>query len=127
VLEDPTKELDFQGVFAVRPDGSVAVIDDSLEGPNGIALSPDERFLYVGDWDEGHKAVMRYPLGADGSAAGPGETLCDLTAEPGEDAIDGIEVHPDGRLFVCGPGGIWVLSPEGGKLELIELPEARTT
>jgi gluconolactonase len=124
VLEDPAKELGFQGVFAVRPDGSVVMIDDSLEGPNGVALSPDERFLYVGDWDEGHKAVMRYPIAADGSAAGAGELLCDLTAEPGEDAIDGIEVHSDGRLFVCGPGGIWVLSPEGEKLELIELPEA---
>ncbi|MGH2822329.1 MAG: SMP-30/gluconolactonase/LRE family protein, partial [Thermoleophilaceae bacterium] len=87
-------------------------------------FSPDERWLDVGDWDEGHKAVMRYPIAADGSPAGPGELLCDLTGEPGEDAIDGVKVHPDGRLFVCGPGGIWVLSPEGEKLELIELPEA---
>jgi gluconolactonase len=124
VLEDPAKELDFQGVFAVRPDGSVAVIDDALEGPNGLAFSPDERWLYVGDWDLSHKAVMRYPIAADGSAAGPGQLLCDLTDEPGEDAIDGIKVGSDGRLYVCGPGGIWVLSPEGEKLELIELPEA---
>jgi gluconolactonase len=124
VLDDPAKELDFQGVFGVRPDGSVLLIDDSLEGPNGIAFSPDERYLYVGDWDPSHKAVMRYPTAADGSAAGPGELLCDLTGEPGEDAIDGLKVHADGRLFVCGPGGIWVLSPEGERLQLIELPEA---
>jgi gluconolactonase len=124
VLEDPAKELPFQGVFAVRPDGSVSLIDDSLEGPNGVAFSPDESYLYVGDWDPSHKAVMRYAIAQDGSATGPGEMLCDLTDEPGEDAIDGIKVHRDGRLFVCGPGGIWVLSPEGEKLELIELPEA---
>ena len=58
------------------------------------------------------------------NAADAGELLCDLTDEPGEDAIDGIKVDPEGRLYVCGPGGIWVLSPEGEKLELIELPEA---
>lgn len=120
----PAKELGFQGVFGVRPDGSVLLVSDELEGPNGIAFSLDERWLYVGDWDDSHKEVMRYPIGEDGSAAGPGELLCDLTGEPGEDAIDGIKVHPDGRLFVCGPGGIWVLSPEGEKLELVELPEA---
>jgi gluconolactonase len=123
-LEDPDKELAFQGVFGVRPDGTMPMIDDGLEGPNGIAFSPDERFLYVGDWDPSHKAVMRYPIVADGSAAGPGELLCDLTNEPGEDAIDGIKVRSDGRLYVCGPGGIWALSPDGEKLELIVLPEA---
>jgi len=124
VFEDPAKELGFQGVFAVRPDGSVVVIDDSLEGPNGLAFSPDERWLYVGDWDPGHKAVLRYPIGADGSAAGPGELVCDLTGEPGEDAIDGVKVRADGTLYVCGAGGIWVISPQGEKLELIELPES---
>jgi gluconolactonase len=124
VLKDPDKELRFQGVFAVRPDGSMLVVADDLEGPNGLAFSPDERFLYVGDWDLSHKAVMRYEIAADGSVAGSGELLCDLTNEPGEDAIDGLEVGGDGRLYVCGPGGIWVLSPEGEKLELISLPEA---
>lgn len=118
-FDDPAKELPFSGVFAVR-DGEVSLVTDELSGPNGIALSPDERWLYVGDWDPRHKAVMRY----DRRRGGAGELLCDLTDEPGDDAIDGIEVAPDGRLYVCGPGGIWVLSPAGEKLELIELPEA---
>ena len=124
MLEDPAKELDFQGVFGVRPDGSVLLVDDSLEGPNGLAFSPEERWLYVGDWDPGHKAVVRYPIAADGTVSGPRELVCDLTGEPGEDAIDGIKVRSDGTLYVCGPGGIWAISPEGEKLELIELPEA---
>ena len=119
VFDDPAKELPFSGVFAVR-DGVVSLVSDELEGPNGIALSPDERFLYVGNWDLERKVVMRYDL----AGGGAGEVLCDLTAEPGEDAIDGIKVDSEGRLYVCGPGGIWVLSPEGEKLELIELPEA---
>jgi gluconolactonase len=116
---DPAKELGFSGVFAVR-DGSVELVTDELRGPNGIALSPDERHLYVGNWDPEHKVVMRYDL----DAGGGGEVLCDLTGSPGEDAIDGINVDSQGNLFVCGPGGIWVLSADGEKLGLLELPEA---
>ena len=118
-FDDPAKELPFSGVFMVHDD-VVTLVTDELSGPNGLAFSPGERWLYVGDWDPEHKAVMRYDL----AGGGPGELLCDLTGEPGEDAIDGIKVDPQGRLYVCGPGGIWVLSPEGEKLELIELPEA---
>jgi gluconolactonase len=116
--DESERELPFSGVYRVR-DGAVQLVTDELNGPNGIALSPDERWLYVGDWDPDHKAVMRYDV-----ATGRGELLCDLTDEPGEDAIDGLEVDPDGNLLVCGPGGLWVLSPAGEKRGLIELPEA---
>jgi gluconolactonase len=119
--DDSERELDFAGVFQLR-DGELTVVDDSLEGPNGVALSPDERFLYVGNWDAARKVVVRYPLDAD-AGAGPGEVLFDMTDAPGEDAIDGVKVDPDGRLFVCGPGGIWVLSPEGEHLDTLRLPE----
>jgi gluconolactonase len=122
-FDDPAKELPFSGVFGAR-DGDVALVTDELPGPNGIAFSPDERSLYVGNWDPGAKVVMRYEIGADGAPAGPGEVLADLTAVPGEDAIDGLKVDIDGNLYVCGPGGIWVLSPEGDSLGRIRLPEA---
>ena len=121
--DDDARELPFSGVFSVR-DGAVRLVTSELAGPNGIALSPDERFLYVGDWDPGHKAVMRYAIGADGAAVGAGELLCDLTDEPGEDAIDGLAVDAGGRLYVCGPGGIWILSPAGERLGRLGLPEA---
>jgi gluconolactonase len=120
---DPDRELAFSGVFAVR-DGEVTLLTDELQGPNGLAFSPDERFLYVGDWDPGHKAVVRYAIDAAGRRLGDGEVLCDLTAEPGEDAIDGLKVDTAGNLYVCGPGGVWVLSPEGERLGLLELPES---
>jgi gluconolactonase len=113
------RELPFTGVYRLRG-GELTVVTAELNGPNGIALSPDERFLYVGDWDPNHKAIMRYEL-----ASGRGELLCDLTDEPGEDAIDGLAVDPlDGTIYACGPGGLWVLSPAGEKLELISLPES---
>jgi gluconolactonase len=122
VFDDPLRELPFSGVFGVR-DGEVFLVDDGLDGPNGLALSPDERYLYVGNWDPEHKVVMRYELDAAG-APDRAEVFFDMTAAPGEDAIDGLEVDRDGNLYVCGPGGIWLLSPEGRQLGLITLPEA---
>jgi gluconolactonase len=120
---DPDRELDFSGVFRVSPDGEVVLIDDTLAGPNGIAFSPDERVLYVGNWDLEAKVVVRYKLSADGDVLDR-SVLFDMTAAPGEDAIDGMKVDVAGNLHVCGPGGIWVISPEGERLDLIELPEA---
>ena len=117
-FEDPERELPFSGVFRVR-DGELSLVTDELRGPNGIALSPDERHLYVGNWDPERKVVMRYDL-----AGGAGEVFYDMTDAPGEDAIDGLAVDRDGTLYVCGPGGIWVLSPEGERLDLVELPES---
>jgi gluconolactonase len=81
VFDDPAKELDFSGVFRVRGD-DVSLVTDDLEGPNGLAFSPDERYLYVGNWDPDRKVVMRYPIDAYGDA-GPGECFFDMTAAPG--------------------------------------------
>jgi gluconolactonase len=110
------------GVYRVA-EGTVTLESTELAGPNGIAFSPDERFLYVGNWEDDRKVVMRHAVASDGSLA-PGEVLFDMTAAPGEDAIDGIKVDPDGNLFVCGPGGIWVLAPSGEHLGTLRLPES---
>src|SRR5919202_3422198 len=113
---------DAGSVFRVR-DGAIALVTDELRGPNGIALSPDERYLYVGNWGPERKVVMRYELAADGSAA-HGRVLFDMTDAPGEDAIDGLKVDQEGNLYVCGPGGIWILSADGRHLGTLELPES---
>jgi gluconolactonase len=118
VFEDPDKELPFSGVFRVR-DGEVSLLTDELEGPNGLAFSPDERWLYVGNWDFDRVVVMRYD-----PDTGEGEVFFDMTGAPGEDAIDGIKVDAGGNVYVCGPGGIWLLSPEGEHLGTLRLPES---
>jgi gluconolactonase len=122
VFDDPAKELPFSGVFRAR-DGEVALVTDELEGPNGLAFSPDERYLYVGNWDPKRKVVMRYELDAAGDVIDAIE-LFDMTGAPGEDAIDGLKVDVEGTLYVCGPGGVWILSPSGEHLATLRLPEA---
>jgi len=120
--EDPRRELPFAGVFRYA-DGQLRLLATDLTGPNGIAFSPDERYLYVGDWDLGHKVVMRWEVSASGVLSS-GEVFFDLTDAPGEDAIDGLKVDREGNLYVCGPGGVWLLSPEGEHLGTLELPES---
>jgi gluconolactonase len=102
VFGDPHKELPFSGVFGVR-DGDVFLVCDELEGTTGLAFSPDERYLYVGNWDLERKIVMRYAIDPSGAAVA-GEVFFDMTGAPGADAIDGIKVDREGNLYVCGPG-----------------------
>jgi gluconolactonase len=120
VFDDPRKALAFSGVYLLEH-GTLRLIANDLKGPNGIALSPDERYLYVGNWDDARKVVMRYEATADGSYAN-GIVFFDMTRTPGEDAIDGIKVDAQGHLYVSGPGGLWVLAPDGRHLGTIVAP-----
>jgi len=118
---DPRKELAFSGVFAVA-NGELSVVSTDLAGPNGLALSPDEKYLYVGNWDPKRKVVMRYEVKADGGLVN-GRVFFDMTSAPGEDAIDGIKVDRRGSLYVSGPGGLWIISAEGTHLGTVAGPE----
>src|SRR5215470_12983267 len=120
-FNDPRKELSFSGVFAVKG-GNLKVVTKDFTGPNGIAFSPDEKFLYVTNWDEKKKVVMRYPVSADGTL-GTGSVFFDMTAAPGEEALDGMKVDAEGHLFVSGPGGVWVISGEGKHLGTLRFPQ----
>ncbi len=121
-FEDPAKEIPFSGVYRVK-DGEVTLLTRDLAGPNGIAFAPDERVLYVSNWDPAHKVIMRYEVRPDGTL-GPGRVFFDVTAsEPGEDAWDGLKVDREGNLYAAGPRGIYVLSPAGRHLGTISPPE----
>jgi gluconolactonase len=119
--DDARKELSFSGVFRLAG-GTLQLVGSDLKGPNGLAFSPDEKYLYVGNWDEKNKVVMRYAVKSDGTLAN-GEVFFDMTSAPGEDAIDGVKVDERGNVYVSGPGGLWILSPDGKHLGTIVTPE----
>jgi gluconolactonase len=121
VFDDPGKELPFSGVYLLR-EGRLTLLTDELSGPNGIALSPDERWLYVGNWDLRRKVLMRYPVRADGTL-GQGRVFYDFTSEPEDVALDGVKVDESGNVYVSAPRGVWILSPAGKPLGRIEPPE----
>jgi gluconolactonase len=118
---DPRKELPFSGVYSLHQ-GRLRLLSAELSGPNGIALSPDAKYLYVGNWDETQKVVMRYETHADGTVS-HGQVFFDMTQARGEDAIDGIKVDQQGNLYVSGPGGLWVIAPTGKHLGTIKAPK----
>jgi gluconolactonase len=120
-FDDVRKELPFSGVYSLK-NGTLQLAASDLSGPNGIAFSPDEQYLYVANWDDKKKVVMRYRAHPDGTLSN-GSVFFDMTSAPGEDALDGVKVDVLGNLYVSGPGGLWILSPEGRHLGTIIGPE----
>lgn len=120
-FDDPRKELNFSGVYCLK-DGVLRVVSKDLTGPNGLAFSPDEKILYVTNWDEKKKVVMRYSVQPDGALTN-GTIFYDMTSARGEEALDGLKVDKAGNLYVSGPGGLWILSPEGKHLGTIKAPK----
>jgi len=120
-FDDPRKELPYSGVFSIVK-GKLQLASTDLLGPNGVAFSPDDKYLYVTNWDDKKKIIMRYEALADGTLKN-GELFFDMTGSVGEDALDGMKVDQQGNLYVSGPGGLWILSAEGKHLGTIIAPK----
>ncbi|WP_421894734.1 SMP-30/gluconolactonase/LRE family protein [Marinoscillum sp.] len=115
------KELEHNGVYRMGPDGQVSLLIDSLTRPNGIALSPDEKTLYVAVSDPKMAKYYAYDLDSKGSIT-DGRVLLDVTDMVGSERKglpDGLKVDKSGNLFATGPGGVLVISPEGKHLGTI--------
>ena len=118
----PVKELAFNGVYLLRADGSLAVVDDRLTFPNGVALSPDEKRLYVAVSDPNGPVIMAYDLSADGLPTSR-KVFFDASAlhkAGGPGLPDGMCLDTEGRLYATGPGGVLVITPAGELIGVIE-------
>jgi sugar lactone lactonase YvrE len=113
-------ELGFAGVYRLAPDSALALISDALEGPNGLAFSPDERTLYVND-SRRHE-LYAFDVQPDGSAQN-GRVIATTDRSAGPGNPDGMKLDAAGALFMTGPGGVWVLAPDGERLGLLRFPE----
>lgn len=113
------KELTFNGVYKLSTDGSLSVVADDFDKPNGLALSPDESTLYIDD--SGRKHIRAFDVRPDGNLAN-GRLFLDMQSdEPG--TVDGMKVDLLGNVYCTGPGGIWIVRPSCEVLGRIILPE----
>lgn len=117
---DPAKQLPFNGVFHYK-NGKLTPIITNLTLPNGIALSPDNKTLYVNNSGPAER-VIAYPLHADGSVGAP-QNIIAFTGKEGPGVPDGMKIDSRGDIWTTGPGGIRILTPEGKVLGQILLPE----
>ena len=114
-FEDPGREIGWNGVYRLAPDGRVSVLVKDLKAPNGIGLSPDGRTLYVGQSDGDRPVVMAYELAKNGTVSN-GRVFFDTTPlrKNGPGAPDGLKVDRDGNVFTSGPGRRRRPEPERG-------------
>ena len=128
---DPAKELKVNGVYRIpgarqQKAGApparekLQLVIGDLERPNGIAFSPDEKFLYIAE--SGRKVWLRYRVQPDGSVT-DGKLFLDPSSDTAPGGPDGIRVDKEGNVYGSGPGGVWIISPEGKPLGTIKVPE----
>ena len=114
--DSETKELAWNGVYRVTPDGKISLLTKDMTYPNGIALSPDNKTLYVAQSDGKAALWMAFPLNDDGTL-GAGRVLADVTAmsQSGKykGSCDGMKVDTAGNIWATGPGGVHIMTPEG--------------
>ena len=122
-VDDPAKEIMFQGVYKRKSDGTVVLLTDTIPRPNGIGLSPDGKTLYVANSEGTDARWSAYDI--------EGDSLVDARIffrtpwkEGEKGAPDGLKVDRRGNVFATGPGGVWILSPAGKPLGRIRIPEA---
>jgi gluconolactonase len=120
-LERP-QDLDFQAVYRISSDGTLHREAHDFTQPNGLCFSPNEKLLYVNDTERAH--IRAFDVAADGSLSGS-RVFADHIGKSdyNEGVVDGMKCDEHGNIYVTGPRGIWVISPEGRHLGVIVMPE----
>lgn len=122
-IKSEDEELGFYGVYRLTPDGKLTLLVKDFVRPNGIAFSPDESKLYVNDSKEGHIRVFN--VKSDGTLDN-GRIFAEQKDADKKGVPDGMKVDTKGNVYSTGPGGVWVFSPSGKLLGVIEVPKAST-
>ena len=134
-LSQEARELGFNGVHRITPDGTLSNATADTEYPNGLAFSPDERVLYVAITrrDDGcteekargdvctHQCIRAFDVAADGTLSN--NRIFATLASAADGVPDGMKVDVEGRVYCTGPEGCWVFDASGTHLGLIRLPE----
>ncbi len=121
-FDDPGKELDFSGVYRLTPRGELTLLTKELRAPNGIAFSPSEKTLYISNAEPNRAIWMAYDVEDDGTIAN-GRVFFQVPAwsKTRKGGPDGMKVDREGNIFAAGPGGLYIIAPDGALLGNIDL------
>lgn len=125
-FDDPRRDMDYCGVYLLRPSGEVILLTKEIERPNGIGLSPDGNTLYIAQSHPDQPTITSFPIKSDGTV-GDGKLFYDASPQQGpgiKGNPDGLKVDEHGNLWASGPGGILILNPQGRLLGHIQTGEA---
>jgi len=125
-MDDPTKELDFQGIYCLMTSGELILLD-SISRPNGIGLSPDGNTLYVANSDPEHAVWYQYKVIEPAKITDKKlfHEVTYLIGKEGQQGLpDGLKINSKGIIFATGPGGVWIFNPTGKVLARIHTGQA---
>jgi gluconolactonase len=117
--KDPKKELAFDGVFLLRHGKLQLLSTNDITDPNGLAFSPDEKHLYLNDTRK--KIIMRFDVQPDDTIVN-GQLFIDMSGDKAVGVPDGMKVDKNGNVYCTGPGGLWIMSPDGKHLGTVLTP-----
>jgi gluconolactonase len=112
------QELSFQAIWRIDPKGKLSIAAQDFGLPNGIAFSPDEKTLYLGDTSR--RKLYAFDIQTDGTLTNRRLFADVISTEKG--AVDGMKVDDQGNVYTTGPGGVWIFDPQGKHLGTIRPP-----
>jgi len=118
---DPLRELDYNGIYRLSPEGEIQLLERNQTRPNGLAFSADEETLYVANSDADNKVWYAYTV-IHGIIGNP-RIFYDVNDQTATGAADGMKVDVNGNIFATGPGGVWIFDPDGSHLGTIKPDE----
>ena len=119
--EDPARELDYNGIYRLSPDGEIQLLERNQSRPNGLVFSPNEETLYVANSDGNNMVWYAYTV--IHGIIGNQRVFYDANDQTETGAADGMKVDVNGNIFATGPGGVWVFDPDGTHLGTIKANE----